>query len=48
MKFSYKLTDVNKEVYEEILNNPAAIEELKALNELWNKVSENGNLGAAA
>ena len=39
-EFSYKLTDVNKKVIDEILNNSQVRKELQALNVLWDEVSK--------
>ncbi|MBE7712490.1 MAG: hypothetical protein E7Z87_01955 [Cyanobacteria bacterium SIG26] len=39
-EFSYKLTDVNKKVLEDILNDPKVRKELQALNILWDEVSK--------
>ena len=39
-EFSYKLTDVNKKVIDEILNNSQVRKELQALNVLWDEISK--------
>lgn len=37
--FSYKLTSVNKQILEQILEDPQTREELKILNRLWNEAT---------
>lgn len=43
MSFSYKLTNVNKSVISQVIENTETLEVLKAINKLWNEIGQNSN-----